>query len=246
MTAPLVIAGLTRRFGGLTAVQDLSLEVPAGSIVGFLGANGAGKTTTLRCASGLLEPDAGSIRVAGADLLADPIRARQAMGFVADRPFLYDRLTGRECLAFIAALYAVPPREAEARVEALAERLQLGDALDRPIEVHSLGTRQKVAVIAALVHAPTLLMLDEPLGGLDPPSARALRDVLRAHADAGGGVLVSTHLLDVAERFCDRVIMLRAGRVVAQGTLDQLRGAHGDATLESLFLELTRTSSDSP
>lgn len=240
MNHPLILEGITRRFGAFTAVDGVSLEVRAGEIVGFLGANGAGKTTTLRCACGLLTPDAGRVTISGHDLGSDPLEARRAMGFVPDRPFLYERLTSRECLAFVAALYTVPPAQAEARVETLSARLQLGDALDQPIESHSLGTRQKVALIAALVHAPALLMLDEPLGGLDPASARALRDVLREHADAGGGVLVSTHLLDVAERTCDRVVMLQRGRVIAAGTLAELRGNRGDATLEQVFLELTR------
>lgn len=240
MSHPLVLEGITRRFGAFTAVDRVSLEVRAGEIVGFLGANGAGKTTTLRCACGLIQADSGRVTLAGHDLTGDPLAAREAMGFVPDRPFLYERLTTREFLAFIAALYSVPPHQADSRVRRLAERLQLGDAIDQPIESHSLGTRQKVALIAALVHAPALLMLDEPLGGLDPASARALRDVLREHADAGGGVLISTHLLDVAERTCDRVVMLRAGRVIAAGTLAELRGSRDDATLEQLFLELTR------
>lgn len=244
MTRPLVLEGITRRFGAFTAVDDVSLEVRSGEIVGFLGANGAGKTTTLRCACGLIESDAGRVCIAGHDLVRDPLTARGAMGFVPDRPFLYERLTARECLAFIAALFAVPPRIAEARVEALASRLQLHEALDQPIETHSFGTRQKVALIAALVHTPALLMLDEPLGGLDPQSARALRDTLRDHADAGGGVLVSTHLLDVAERLCDRIVMLRRGRVIASGTLAELRGERANATLEELFLELSRSPGD--
>ncbi len=245
MNHPLLLEGITRRFGAIKAVDEVSLEVRAGEIVGFLGANGAGKTTTLRCACGLLDPDSGRVSIAGHDLIREPLPARSNMGFVPDRPFLYERLTARECLAFVAALYAVPPRVAEARVEALALRLQLAEALDQPIETHSHGTRQKVALIAALVHAPALLMLDEPLGGLDPHSARALQDTLREHADAGAGVLVSTHLLDVAQRLCDRVVMLRNGRVVASGTLAELRGEGSDATLEDLFHQLTRAPKES-
>ena len=241
MSAPLALEGLTRRFGSFTAAHDISLEVRAGELVGFLGANGAGKTTTLRCACGLLTPDSGRVLVAGHDLARNPMQARAALGFVPDRPFLYERLTGRECLAFIAALYHVEPRLAHARMDSLAARLGAEIALDLPIEALSLGTRQKVAVIAALLHAPPLLMLDEPLQGLDPPSARALRGILRDHADQGGGVLVSTHLLEVAERLCDRVVILRRGSVVASGTLAELRGARADATLEDVFLELTRS-----
>ncbi|MCC6350725.1 MAG: ABC transporter ATP-binding protein [Candidatus Eisenbacteria bacterium] len=234
----LSIHGLQRRFGAHVAVADVSLEVRAGEIVGFLGANGAGKTTTLRCASGLLRPHAGRIEVDGHDLWRAPREAKAALGFVPDRPYLYERLSPPEFLGFIAALYGVPPALAEARIHALLGRLALGDAADALIEGASLGTRQKIAVAAALLHEPPALLLDEPLAGLDPPSAFVLKQLLRERTAAGAGVLVSTHQLEVAERFCDRVVMLRRGRVVASGTLAELRGARGDATLETLFLEL--------
>ena len=235
---PLVIDALTRRFGAVTAVSALSLEVRAGEIVGFLGANGAGKTTTLRCASGLLAPDEGSILVAGADLEREPRVAKARLGLVPDRPFLYDRLSAREFLAFIAALYDLPADAAARRAEELLARLGLKEHADRTIEGYSLGMRQKTAIAAALLHSPPLLLLDEPLNGLDPPAARLLKDLLREHARAGGGVLVSTHLLDVAERLCDRVVILRAGRVVAGGTLEDLRGGHHERSLEDVFMEL--------
>lgn len=239
---PLVIEGLSRRFGAVVAVRELSLEVRTGEIVGFLGANGAGKTTTLRCASGLLAPDAGRILVAGADLERAPRVAKARLGLVPDRPFLYDRLSAREFLAFVAALYDLPADSAARRAEELLERMALVGEADRTIEGYSLGMRQKTAIAAALLHSPPLLLLDEPLNGLDPPAARLLKDLLREHAQAGGGVLVSTHLLDVAERLCDRVIILRAGRVVAEGTLEALRGDRADRSLEDVFLELGVTS----
>jgi ABC-2 type transport system ATP-binding protein len=234
----LAIRGLERRFGALTAVDGVSLEVRAGEIVGFLGANGAGKTTTLRCASGLLRPHAGSIEIDGHALARDPSAAKARLGFVPDRPFLYERLTPGEFLAFVAALYDVPAAVAEPRIGALLERLALGDAAHATIEGASLGTRQKIAVAAALLHEPVLLLLDEPLAGLDPSAAFTLKQLLRERTAAGAGVFVSTHQLDVAERLCDRVVMLRRGRIVASGTLAELRGARGDATLETLFLEL--------
>ncbi len=237
-TAPLVVESLVRRFGRLEAVAGVSLRVEPGRLVGFLGANGAGKTTTLRCVAGLLAPDAGRIVVAGADLAREPRAAKARLGFVPDRPLVQDRLTAREFLAFVAALYDLPADAAERRAEGLLERLGLAREAHRTLEGYSLGMRQKTAVIAALLHSPPLLLLDEPLTGLDPPSARALKDLLREHAAAGGGVLVSTHLLDVAERLCDEVVILRAGRVVAHGTLDELRAGRSDRTLEEVFLEL--------
>ena len=242
MPQPLVLESLARRFGRVIAVADVSLEVRSGEIVGFLGKNGAGKTTTLRCMAGLLAPDHGRIVVAGADLAREPRAAKARLGFVPDQPFLYDRLSAREFLAFIAALYDLPADAAERRAAWLLDRLGLAPDAGRLLGGVSLGMRQKTSIAAAMLHSPPLLLLDEPLNGLDPPSARALKDLLREHARQGGGVLVSTHLLDVAERLCDRVVILNAGRVVAEGTLDALRGrragAGHDRSLEDLFLEL--------
>ena len=235
--APLEIRGLTRRYGELVAVDHLDLEVRGGEILGFLGPNGAGKTTTLRCTSGLLRSHSGTIRVAGFDLEREALRARAAMGFVPDRPFLYPRLTAREFLDLVGSLYDVPGPRARERGDTLLSRLDLGAERDDLIETYSLGMRQKVAVAAALLHDPPLLLLDEPLGGLDPQSARALKDLLRERASAGHGVLVSTHLLDVAERLCDRVAIVSHGRLRALGTLDELRRESGGSTLEDVFLE---------
>ena len=234
----LEIRELQRRFGTHVAVAGVSLEVRAGEIVGFLGANGAGKTTTLRCAAGLLRPHGGRVEIDGHPLDREPQAAKAALGFVPDRPFLYERLTPPEFLAFVASLYGVPARLAEPRIDALLDRLAVGAAADALIEGASLGTRQKIAVAAALVHEPAMLLLDEPLAGLDPPAAFTLKQLLRERTAAGAGVLVSTHQLEVAERLCDRVVMLRRGRVVASGTIAELRGTRGDATLETLFLEL--------
>ena len=235
---PLVVEALARHFGRIEAVADVSLEVRAGEIVGLLGGNGAGKTTTLRCVAGLLNPHHGRIAVAGADLAHEPRVAKARLGFVPDRPYLYEKLSAREFLAFVAALYDLPADAAERRAEWLLARLDLASHASRTIEGYSLGMRQKTSLAAALLHSPPLILLDEPLNGLDPPAARALKDLLREHAAAGGGVLVSTHLLDVAERLCDRMVILRAGRVVAEGTLDALRGADTVRSLEDIFLEL--------
>ena len=238
--APLEIRGLVRRYGGFTAVDGLDLTVRAGEIVGFLGPNGAGKTTTLRRCSGLLRPDRGEISIAGFSLARESLEARARLGFVPDRPFLYDRLTAWEFLDFVGALYRVGAAAARERAATLLGRLGLGEAADDLIETYSLGMRQKVSITAALLHDPPLVLLDEPLGGLDPQSARALKDLLRERAARGFGVLVSTHLLDVAERLCDRVVVLHRGRKRAEGTLAELRGGSADATLEDVFLDLTR------
>jgi len=238
--APLAARGLTRRFGALTAVDGLDLDVRAGEILGFLGPNGAGKTTTLRMCAGLLRPDAGEVTIAGASLARDAREAKRQLGFVPDRPFLYERLTGAEFLEVVGALYEVAPAVVRERAGALAARLELSSALGDPIESYSLGMRQKTALIASLIHDPALLMLDEPLVGLDPLGARTLKDVLRERAARGFGVLVSTHLLEVAERLCDRVLILHRGRPLASGTIDELRRGRADRTLEDVFLELTR------
>lgn len=237
---PLRVTHVTRRFENLTAVDDLSLDVHAGEILGFLGPNGAGKTTTLRVCAGLMAPDAGDVYVGGHSILTEPLLARARCGLVPDRPFLYERLSAREFLEFIAALYDQEPAAAMQRANALLERLSLAHAADDLIESYSLGMRQKVAIAAALLHEPSLLMLDEPLTGLDPRSSRTLKDMLREQADRGAGVLVSTHLLDVAERLCDRVVILHHGRKITEGRFSELRAGRGDATLEDVFLELTQ------
>jgi ABC-2 type transport system ATP-binding protein len=237
---PLAVRGLTRRYGAVVAVDGLDLEVRPGEILGFLGPNGAGKTTTLRMCAGLLQPDAGTITIAGAPIAGHGREARRQLGFVPDRPFLYERLRGAEFLELVGALYDVPPATVRKRAATLAHRLELEPALGDPIESYSLGMRQKISLITALLHDPALLMLDEPLVGLDPLGARTLKDLLRERAARGHGVLVSTHLLEVAERLCDRVVILLAGRKRAEGSLEELRQGHADRTLEDVFLELTR------
>jgi ABC-2 type transport system ATP-binding protein len=239
---PLDVRGLTRRYGTFTAVDGLSFQVRPGEILGFLGPNGAGKTTTLRVCAGLLRADAGEIAIAGASLAREPLVARARLGLVPDDPFLYERLSAREFFDFVAALYGVPAATAAARADALIARFDLGEVADQLVESYSMGMRRKTAVIAALIHEPVLVMLDEPLNGLDPRGARSLKDLLRARADAGAGVLVSTHLLDVAERLCDRVLIVHHGRTRAEGTFDELRGARAGATLEDVFLALTAES----
>jgi ABC-2 type transport system ATP-binding protein len=240
---PLEVLGITHRYGPLLAVDRLEFTVRSGEILGFLGPNGAGKTTTLRIAAGLLTPTAGEVRIAGASLTREPMAARARFGFVPDKPALYERLTALEFLEFVAALYHVPSGAGEARARALLDRLELDAESDLTADAYSLGMRQKLSIAAALLHDPPLLMLDEPLGGLDPRATRALKDLLRERAARGCGVLVSTHLLDVAERLCDRVLILDHGRKRTEGTLAELR-AGTSASLEDVFLALTREEED--
>jgi ABC-2 type transport system ATP-binding protein len=236
---PLRIANLTRRYGDLVAVDDLSLEVECGEIVGFLGPNGAGKTTALRVCAGLLPPHAGRVMISGADIATAPLAARARLGLVPDEPFLYERMTPVEFLEFVAALYDVPPSLAAGRADDLIARFELEPVAGELLEACSRGMRQKVSIAAALLHDPPLVLLDEPLTGLDPHAVRAVKDLLRERAARGCGALVSTHLLEVAERLCDRVVIVHRGRKRAEGTPRALVAGRADATLEDVFLALT-------
>jgi sodium transport system ATP-binding protein len=222
------------------AVRGLSFQVPAGAILGLVGANGAGKTTTLRVLATLLAPTSGTARVDGIDVAVDPLEVRRRIGFLSGTTGLYPRLTPRETLTYFGKLHGIVGQDLEVRIEALLDRFGMREYAEARCESLSTGQRQKVSIAAALLHDPPLVLLDEPLGGLDPQSARALKDLLRERASRGLGVLVSTHLLDVAERLCDRVVVLHHGRKRAEGTLAELRGTRAGATLEDVFLALTR------
>jgi ABC-2 type transport system ATP-binding protein len=233
-------ADLTRRYDTFTAVDHVSFEVHAGELFGFLGPNGAGKTTTLHMLTGLLTPSEGEAFVAGHSLAAEPQAARAALGFVPDTPFLYDKLSAREFLALAAALYDVPGDVAARRADALLRLLDLTPAADGLIENYSHGMRQKTALAGALIHDPSVLFLDEPTIGLDPRSARTIKDLLRGRCDRGRAVFLSTHVLEIAERLCDRVGILDRGRLLVVGTTAELRDpARGPASLEETFLRLT-------
>lgn len=236
------LCGLTKRYGDFTAVDGLDLEVGSGVIFGLLGPNGAGKTTTLRMIAGILEPDAGTVELGGHDIVDDPKAARALLGFVPDRPFVYEKLTGAELLRFTAGLYGLDGPEIEARIDELLELWDLAPWRDQLIESYSHGMRQKIIISSALVHRPRVLVVDEPMVGLDPRSARLLKDLLRSYADAGGTAMVSTHTLELAETLCDRLAVIDRGRIVAQGTLDDLRRtAEVDAAgLEEVFLRITQ------
>jgi ABC-2 type transport system ATP-binding protein len=235
----LEIVGLRKRFDR-PAVDGFDLAVRAGEFYALLGPNGAGKTTILRMVAGLLRPDAGAIRIFGVDALADPVAAKQVVAWVSDEPMIYDKLTPFEYLEFVAGLWGVDAATAQTRARDLVDWLGLCDHAHERCEGFSKGMRQKVALAGALVHDPQLIVLDEPLTGLDAGSARQVKEVLRARVRAGGAVVMTTHILEVAERMADRIGVIAAGRLIAQGTLEELRerAGSGRASLEDAFLAL--------
>jgi ABC-2 type transport system ATP-binding protein len=237
--AALDIAGLHKRFDR-PAVNGFDLTVRTGEFYALLGPNGAGKTTILRMVAGLLRPDAGAIRIFGVDALTDPVAAKQVLAWVSDEPMIYDKLTPFEYLEFVAGLWGIDAATAEARTRELVDWLGLAEHAHERCEGFSKGMRQKVALAGALVHDPRLIILDEPLTGLDAGSARQVKGVLRERVRAGGAVIMTTHILEVAERMADRIGVIAAGRLIAQGTLEELRGAagHGHVSLEDAFLAL--------
>ena len=235
----LQVRGLTKRFERL-AVDNLDLAIRAGEFYALLGPNGAGKTTTLRMVAGLLRPDAGSINIFDIDALRDPVAAKQIMAWVSDEPMIYDKLTPLEYLEFVAGLWGIEPRVSEPRARDLLVSLGLGPHLDERCEGFSKGMRQKVALAGALVHAPRLIILDEPLTGLDALSARHVKGLLQERVRSGCTVIMTTHILEVAERMADRIGVIASGRLVAEGTLAELRRQNGqnDTSLEDMFIAL--------
>jgi ABC-2 type transport system ATP-binding protein len=235
------LEGVVKRYGRFTAVAGLDLSVRRGEIFGFLGPNGAGKTTTIRMVAGVLRPSEGRIVIGGDDLLRNPEAAKSRIGYVPDRPYLYDKLSGAEFLRFVSGLWGKKGQEAERRADRLLELFQLTDWRDELIESYSHGMRQKLLISSALIHQPELVVVDEPMVGLDPRSARLLKDLLRTFAGQGGTVFLSTHTLEVAEAMCDRIGIISEGRVIALGTMGELRAhAHaGGAHLEEIFLKVT-------
>jgi ABC-2 type transport system ATP-binding protein len=237
--AALEIRGLRKAFDR-PAVDDLDLTVRTGEFYALLGPNGAGKTTTLRMVAGLLRPDAGSIGIFGIDALNDPVSAKQIMAWVSDEPMIYDKLTPLEYLEFVSGLWRIDGITAGRRAGELIDWLGLGPHASERCEGFSKGMRQKVALAGALVHDPRLIILDEPLTGLDAGSARQVKTVLRERVAAGGTVIMTTHILEVAERMADRIGVIAGGRLIAEGTLDELhrRAGRGDTSLEDTFLAL--------
>jgi ABC-2 type transport system ATP-binding protein len=247
MANALEITALTKRFGATAAVDRLDLVIPSGEFHALLGPNGAGKTTTLRIVAGLLKPDEGRVAVLGHDVVADPAAAKRVLAFLPDEPLVYDKLTAVEYLEFVAGLWSLDAELAARRAEELLRWLELWPQARQRAETYSRGMRQKLALAGALIHAPQVLILDEPLTGLDAAAARQVKDLLVTRVREGATVILTTHILEIAERLAERISIIRHGSIVAQGNLDALRaqaaGSGGASTLEDVFLELTRSGS---
>jgi ABC-2 type transport system ATP-binding protein len=231
---------LEKKFGTKVAVDDVSFQVYGGEIFGFLGPNGAGKTTTIKMLVGLLQATSGTARVGGYDVAATPIRAKAASGYVPDEPNLYGKLSGREMLYFVGDLYDLERSLITRRTDELMHMFGLDEAVDDLVESYSHGMQQKLSLAAALIHDPKVLILDEPTVGLDPKSARLIKDILRQLADRGAAIMLSTHIMEIAERMCDRIGIINQGKLAAVGTMDDLRSmGQGKTDLEDIFLQLT-------
>jgi len=230
---------LTKKYGDLVAVSELDLYVEPGELFVFLGPNGAGKTTTIKMLTGLLQPTSGSASVAGIDVVESPVEVKKVMGYLPEDPFLYNKLTGREFLQFIADMHAINRKND--KVDKFLELFELSSAADELIEGYSLGMKKKIAIGAALIHDPKVLFLDEPTGGLDPKSARTMKDLLQGVCQRGTTVFMTTHILEVAEKMCDRVGIINNGKLIKVGTMEELRSEaqKTSGSLEDIFLELT-------
>lgn len=231
----LQIEHLTKTYGEKKAVDDLSLHILPGEIYGFIGHNGAGKTTTLKSVAGILRFDAGEIRIAGTSIRTDPLACKRKLAYIPDNPDLYDYMTGIQYLNFIANIFGVSAADRQVRIRELAERFELTNDLAQPIAAYSHGMKQKLAIISAWLHQPRLIIMDEPFVGLDPKASHLLKGMMREFCDAGGAIFFSTHVLEVAEKLCDKVAIIRGGKLIRSGTMEEVKG---DDSLEEVFLEL--------
>ena len=237
----IAIAGVRKCFGRTVAVADLTLEISRGELFAFLGPNGAGKTTTIKMIVGLLHPDVGSVAVCGHAIGINGLAAKAQLAYVPEQPFLYEKLTGREFLHFVAELYGLDTAQRDRRLESLTARLDIGEYLDQLTESYSHGMKQRVVLAAALIHDPAVLVIDEPMVGLDPRGIREVKQLFREHTERGGTVFMSTHTLGVVEDVADRIGIIHRGRLIAVGTLDELRAeAQAHHSLEEIFLQLTK------
>lgn len=231
----LVINHLTKTFGDKLAVDDLSLHIAPGEICAFIGHNGAGKTTTIKACCGILQPDSGEIFIAGKSVANDPIACKKELAYIPDNPDLYEFLSGIQYLNFVADIFGVSQEDRQSRIHRYADLFDLTSDLAQPVSSYSHGMKQKLAIISAWLHEPKLILMDEPFVGLDPKAAHILKGMMREHCDAGGAIFFSTHVLEVAEKLCDKVAIIRRGKLVRSGTMDEVRG---DDSLEEVFLEL--------
>lgn len=234
------IKNITKTYSNnIKAVDNLNLTVNDGEIVGFIGPNGAGKTTALKMLTGIIEPDNGEIYINKYNLKKDPLKAKQEIGYIPDNPDMFLRLKGIEYINLVADIYQVPTKDRQKRIKDLAKCFELEDSLDLQMQSYSHGMRQKMMIVATLVHNPSVWILDEPLIGLDPKSAFTLKKLMRQHASSGNSVLFSTHVLEVAEKLCDKVIIINHGKTLFYGTLEELKEKYTDKDLEKIFLEMT-------
>jgi ABC-2 type transport system ATP-binding protein len=233
---------VTKKFGDFTAVDNLSLTIPKGEFFGFLGPNGAGKTTTIKMIVGLFAPTAGQIFVNGFDVVKQPMEAKQTIAYVPDQPFLYEKLTGKEFLYFVGGLYKIPKQVLHERIQSIIDHFEIGSWVDKRTEDYSQGMRQRITIAAALIHQPKTIVIDEPMIGLDPRSSKIVRETLRAQAEQGVSILMSTHSLSVAEELCDRIGIINKGTMVFCDTREQLQAdkQRYDGKFESVFLEVTK------
>ncbi len=231
----LIIEHLTKTYGEKKAVDDLSLHIRPGEIFGFIGHNGAGKSTTLRSAVGILQFDAGRITINGKDLGAEPLACKRELAYIPDNPDLYEFMSGIKYLNFIADVFSISAAERQEKIRKYADLFELTGDLAQPISAYSHGMKQKLAVISAWLHSPKLIVMDEPFVGLDPKASHLLKEMMREHCDGGGAIFFSTHVLEVAEKLCDKVAIIKQGKLVKAGTMEDVRG---DDSLEEVFLEL--------
>lgn len=238
-TIMIEIKHVTKTFGSKKAVDDLDLTIPTGEIIGFIGPNGAGKTTTIKMMTGVLNPDEGDILINGKSIQKEPLEAKRQFGLVPDNPDIFLRLKGIEYLNFMGDIYDVDAQQRQQRIETMAEIFEIKDVLNDKILSYSHGMRQKIIIMGALINDPEVWILDEPMTGLDPQSSFHLKQMMREHANKGKTVFFSTHVLEVAEKLCDKIAIIAHGKMIYYGTLEELRAQHGEQSLEELFLEVT-------
>lgn len=231
----LQIKNLTKSYGNVKAVDDLSLEIRPWEICGFIGHNGAGKTTTIKCICGILPFEKGDIKVNGISVREDPLKCKKILSYIPDNPDIYEFMTGIQYLNFIADIYGVDSSVRQERIHRIADQLELTKDLNQSVGAYSHGMKQKLVIISALIHDPKLIIMDEPFVGLDPTASYQLKQLMREHCNQGGSIFFSTHVLDVAEKLCDQVAIIKNGKLIRNGTMDEVKG---DSSLESVFLEL--------